>query len=103
MFKPGDIVKHFKRYNKLKELYGDELWKYEAQCPIYTYRIIGHCTHTETGEELMIYEALYENVALDVMKGQIFARPYSMFTSEVDHEKYPDVQQKYRFELLRWW
>lgn len=102
MFNRGDIVKHFKRYNMLKELYGDNMWKEEKHCPIYTYRIIGNATHTETNERLVIYEALYEDAAMDIKKGQIFARPYTMFYSEVDHEKYPDVQQKYRFELLNY-
>ena len=47
-------------------------------------------THTETKERLVIYEH----------DGDIWARPIDMFLSEVDHQKYPDVKQKYRFELV---
>ena len=56
------------------------------------YRVLDIAEHSETGEPLVIYEK--------ISTGQVFARPQSMFFSEVDHEKYPDVQQKYRFELV---
>lgn len=39
-------------------------------------------------------------VVYECEDGAIWSRPYGMFVSEVDHEKYPDVKQKYRFELM---
>ena len=52
--------------------------------------IIGISRHTETEEISVVYE--YE--------GHIWNRPLEMFMSEVDKEKYPNAEQKYRFELL---
>ena len=52
------------------------------------HKVIAIAKHTETMEDLVIYKH----------DDQIWARPYDMFASEVDHEKYPDIKQKYRFE-----
>ena len=48
--------------------------------------------HSETKEKYVVYRRLYG-------AGDLWMREQSMFLSEVDHEKYPNVKQKYRFEL----
>ena len=77
----GDIVQHFKREWVSKET------------SEYLYKILAFAQHTETGEHLVIYQGLYAPF-------KICARPYGMFMSEVDREKYPDVKQTYRFEKV---
>ncbi len=79
-FKTGDIVRHFKRETV------------DPASDLYLYMIVGVAKHSETGEELMVYSPLYG-------EGGLYVRPLDMFLSEVDREKYPQIRQKYRFEL----
>ena len=69
---PGEIYRHFK--NK-------------------TYQILAVARHSETRELYVVYQALYGDY-------QTYVRPYDMFISPVDHEKYPEVEQKYRFAYV---
>jgi hypothetical protein len=68
---PGDIYRHFKGG---------------------FYKILCEATHSETGESLVVYQAFSSSA--------IYARPTDMFLSEVDHDKYPEVTQKYRFQRI---
>ena len=78
----GDIVQHFKRE-----------WV-SAETSEYLHKVLAFAQHTETGERLVIYQALYSPF-------KVCARPYTMFMSEVDREKYPDIRQQYRFEKVK--
>lgn len=89
--KSGMVVKHFKRETVTKE---------EKEKYFYLYKIEGLAKHTETGQLLVIYTALYDDPTKNITEetGKTFARDYEMFMSEVDKVKYPDIKQKYRFE-----
>ena len=80
-FQIGDIVQHFKR---------ETITTLDDQNK-YLYVIRDFANHTETCETLVIYQALYAPF-------DTFARHYETFCEEVDHKKYPDIKQKFRFE-----
>lgn len=88
ILRSGMIVSHFKRK--------DDEPKDSTQ---YLYKIIStDVTHTEDKTKLVVYEALYNSADGKIHVGDVFARPYDMFMSEVDRVKYPNVRQTYRFE-----
>lgn len=80
-FSPGDIIQHFKRETV------------DQNSMRYLYEFIGIATHSETRDRVVVYRALYGDKGL-------FVRPYEMFMEEVDHVKYPEIRQKYRFEKI---
>ncbi len=57
------------------------------------YLVVGEALHSETDEKYVVYKQLYG-------EGLVYIRPYDMFLSEVDRDKYPDAEQKYRFECI---
>ena len=71
-----------------------EIWKhFKGNC--YTILAVGH--HSETKEQLVVY---FDLSGKNSTLANPCIRPLDMFMSEVDHEKYPDVKQKYRFERV---
>ena len=70
--RPGEFYRHFKKG---------------------VYQIVAVAEHSETGEAMVVYQALYREF-------KIYVRPLSMFIDKVDREKYPQATQKYRFERM---
>lgn len=90
-FKVDDIVMHFK---KEKDTSGDPM--------AYVYKIISlNARDTTDYDRQVIYEALYNSADGVVKIGDHFVRPYDEFMDEVNHDKYPDIKQKYRFEIFQ--
>ena len=73
------------------------LWKHFKGLTAF---VIAIAKHSETGEDLVIYYCM-DNDEKTKHKNAIYARPIDMFLSEVDHDKYPEVTQKYRFEEIK--
>lgn len=77
----GDIVRHFKR-----ETVANPTTEY-------LYKILALPSTRRPAKSWVVYQALYAPF-------KICARPYAMFMSEVNREKYPAIKQKYRFEVV---
>lgn len=111
------IYKHFKgKYYATMGVSGRKYWEIVEDYEVDDIRIkCIYAKHTETGEDIKIWKAgdkyfhdkeLYEDDKLVLYKSLyddtgIYARPLEMFLSEVDKEKYPNANQKYRFELVK--
>ncbi len=80
-FASGDIIQHFKRETV------------DQNSMQYLYEYIGVAMHSETRDKMIVCRALYG-------EKELFVRPYEMFMDEVDHEKHPEIRQKYRFEKI---
>lgn len=82
-FRPGQIIRHFKR---------DFISEEEQKENKYLYQVIGIATHSETKEPMLIYQGLYYPF-------DMYARPLAMAEEKTDKTKYPDAKQEYRLEV----
>jgi hypothetical protein len=83
-FKPGQIIRHFKR---------DFISKEEKESNLYLYQVVGIALHSETKEPLLIYQGLYQPF-------QMYARPLAMAEEKTDKVKYPAAKQEYRLQIM---
>lgn len=85
-----DIFNYFRPDEKIeRKIYVNGIYKHFKGNK---YKVLNIAEHTETGDKMVVYQALYG-------ENKIYVRPYNMFISKVDIEKYPNAKQKYRFEL----
>ena len=82
-FQPGQIIRHFKR---------DFISSEEISHNRYLYKVLGIGKHTETGEEMLVYQALYAPF-------ETYIRPLVMAEGPVDKKKYPEDKQEHRLEI----
>lgn len=78
---PGDIVRHFKRATVTDD------------SQRYLYRVLAFAKHSETEEDLVVYEALYPPFG-------VWCRPLELFLGEVDRAAHPEATQRWRFEKV---
>ncbi len=59
-----------------------KFYKHYKNCK--TYQVLAVAHHTETGEEMVVYQAQYDTD--DLGPKPVFARPRNMFEEEVEHQ-----------------
>lgn len=77
----GDIVRHFKRQ-----------YVTDKNSKLYLYKVVGMAVDTTHEQDVVVYQSL-EN-------GKLYTRELNEFLSYVDKNKYPDIEQIYRFERV---
>ena len=87
----ADLEKHFNHDNDAGDVVVGGVYRHFKGHEV---KVLAVSIGTEYGENMVVYEHLGDHT--------VWHRPIGMFCSEVDHEKYPDVKQEHRFELVRW-
>jgi hypothetical protein len=82
-FKPGQVIRHFKR---------DFISEEERRQNKYLYQVIGIAIHSETKEPMLIYQGLYAPF-------EMYVRPLAMAEEKTDKVKYPEARQEYRLQI----